>query len=508
MQDGLSRRALLRSGATLAAASALPSITHAATGTGLALNPAEYRALDALALAALVRKGEVSAAEVLEVAIARAQALNPRLNCIVETLYERARQRVKAPLPDGPFTGVPFLLKDLGMMLEGTVTTGGSRFYRDAVAGYTSTVVERYQRAGLVIFGKSASPEFGGTGTTESLLFGDTHNPWNLAHSPGGSSGGSAAAVAAGILPLANATDGGGSIRIPASCCALFGLKPSRGRTPHGPRQLSSTLAVTHAVSRSVRDSAALLDATAGPEPGQTTIAPGSNGGFLDAARRAPGALRIGLLTRPVTHTPVHPECIAAVEATARLCEQLGHHVEPIELPIDPREFFTGFGAVMAAGLLDRVQSREQALGRQVTEQDLEPITWQMYQNARGNSALDLHRAHQILGRAARQVALLQDAFDLILSPTLATPPARLGELSLNQPYPSYEKAAVNVSAFTSLYNATGQPAMSLPLHWSPAGLPVGVMFAGRYGEEALLFQLAGQLEEAAPWFDRVPVLS
>lgn len=504
MED-FSRRTLLKQGLLAATAVALTPSLRASSGTTLPLE--EYRQWDALDIAERVRAGDVSVSEVLETAIARAQAVNPTLNCIVETLYDRARAAVAKPLPAGPFRGVPFLLKDLGMMLEGTVTTHGSRFYRDNVADYTSTVVSRYQAAGLVIMGKTHSPEFGGTGSSESTLFGDTRNPWNLEHSAGGSSGGSAAAVAAGILPIANATDGGGSIRIPASACGLFGMKPSRGRVPHGPHTLSSLMSVTHAVSRSVRDSAALLDATSGPEPGQTVIAPPSEGSFLEASMRAPRALRIGLVTTPLTHTPVAGECLTAVRNAATLCTQLGHNVEEIQLPVDPRQFFAAFGPVMAANTVERVHARERALGRKATESDLEPLIWERYLADRDNSAEQLFSAMQVLEQITRDMALLQQTYDVLLSPTLTTPPVKLGKLSLDQDKASYEQEAISVSAFTSLFNATGQPAMSVPLHWSAEGLPVGVMFAGRYGEEALLFQLAAQLEKAAPWFNQLPTV-
>lgn len=497
------RRDLIKQGLTIAAAAgAAPVLGLSGSGS---LSFEEYRGYDALGLAQLVRNGDVSAAELLELAINRSRAVNPRINCLVEELFPLSRQAVNAGLPQGPFTGVPFLLKDLGMALKGTVTTNGSRFYRDAVADYTSTVVTRYQRAGLVIFGKTASPEFGGTGTTESILFGDTRNPWDLSRSAGGSSGGAAAAVAAGILPLANGTDGGGSIRIPASCCGLFGMKPSRGRVPSGPGQLSSVMSVIHAVSRSVRDSAALLDASRGPEPGQTTVAPRPERSYLDALRSAPAALRVGLVTTPITHSPVDPECREAVVKAAKLCESLGHQVEEVELPIDPREFFASTRIIMGVGTVMRVAARERQLGREVTENDLEPIIWQRYRNSLPYTAEQLAMAERGVEKAARQMALLQENVDVLLSPTLAAPPVKLGKLSLNQDNAAYEKEAVNISAFTMLYNATGQPAMSVPLHWSAAGLPVGVMFAGRYGEEGLLFQLAGQLEQASPWFNRLP---
>lgn len=497
-----SRRDFLKAGLAVSAAVTLASRDAFAAGRAMSFD--EYRSHDGLSLASLIRRGEVSAPEVLELAIARAEAVNPDINCIVDRLYERARKAAKGSLPDGPFAGVPFLLKDLGMALEGTVTTQGSRFYRDWVADYTSTIVERYEEAGLIIMGKSASPEFGGTATTESILFGDTANPWNLAHSAGGSSGGSSAAVAAGVLPLANATDGGGSIRIPASCCGLFGLKTSRGRTPHGPKVLSSDMSVAHAVTRSVRDSAALLDATMGPEPGQTLIAPAPAGPYLNAVKRDPAALRIGLVTTPVPHSPVHPECTTAAANAAALCESLGHVVDIVQLPVDPRAFFDATGKIMGVGNVLRVRNREQQLGREVTENDLEPITWQYFQQNKGITGEQLARARDTLATAAQAVEQLQQTYDILLSPTMASPPVKLGAMSLDQARADFEKVAINASAFTILYNATGQPAMSVPLHWTADGLPVGVMFAARYGDETTLFELAGQLEKAAPWFDRI----
>jgi Asp-tRNA(Asn)/Glu-tRNA(Gln) amidotransferase A subunit family amidase len=266
-------------------------------------------------------------------------------------------------------------------------------------------------------------------------------------------------------------------------------------------------MSVIHAVSRSVRDSAALLDASRGPEPGQTTSAPLPPGSYLEAVASAPQALRIGLVRVPLTRSPVDLECIKAADNAASLCEDLGHKVTEISLPVDPGEFFASTRIIMGVGTVMRVVEREQQLGRKVTENDLEPIIWQRYQLSRAYSAEQLSRAQQGVERAARQMALLQRDYDILLSPTLAAPPVELGKLSLNQDNDAFEREAINISAFTLLYNATGQPAMSVPLHWTPQGLPVGVMFAGRYGEEGLLFQLAGQLEQASPWFDRLPPL-
>ena len=471
------------------------------------LNFTDYRNSDALALAAGIRRGDFTAQEVLNTAIARAADVNPTINAIVEPLYDYARRQIAQGLPEGPFTGVPFLLKDLGMYLAGTKTTQGSRFYADYVPDHTQTLVQRYLDAGLVMMGKSASPEFGGTATTESTLFGETRNPWDLTRTSGGSSGGSSAAVAAGILPIANASDGGGSIRIPAACCGLFGLKTSRGRTPLGPQSPFSMMSVAHCVSRSVRDSAALLDATAGQEHGATGGPLPPQGTFLQASGRDPSPLRIGLVTQPFTSSPVHSDCLAAVDNSAKLCEQLGHWVEPIELPVDPAQFYAATGKVMGVGNVVRIQQRERQLGRAVTEADLEPRTWRRYQMYKHVTGAEHLEAIQALHRIGRDMSQLHQSYDVILSPTMALPPLELGRLALTRSDKGYETDVLGFSAFTMLSNATGAPAMSVPLYWNAAGLPIGVMFAADYGREALLLSLAGQLERAAPWFDRVPSL-
>lgn len=506
MSKNLNRRELIKSLAVLVSSAAAAPVF----GKPKASLPSffDYRSNDALSLAALVKNKDVSAEELLEMAIRRTEEINPKINCVVEKLYDSAMANIKKGLPEGPFKGVPLLLKDLGLALEGTITTNGSRFYQSAVMNYSSTIVQRYQRSGFVIFGKTASPEFGATATTESLLFGNTHNPWNLSLSTGGSSGGAAAAVAAGILPLANASDGGGSIRIPASCCGLFGMKPSRGRVPMGPKSFETVnaLSVIHAISRSVRDSAALLDATHGTEPGSPYSAPTVQRPYLEVVHSEPIPLRIAYIKTPITRSPVHPDCIAAADYASKLCESLGHHVEESELPVDPEQFFSAFGAAMSINTLLRVRAREKQLKRAVREADLEPINWQTYQNAQQISGEELATARDTCNRIGYDIAVFQKHYDVILSPTLATIPFALGKLSLNQPYADYAKAAINASAFTMLYNATGQPAMSVPLYWAN-NLPIGVMFAGRYGDESTLFQLAAQLERAQPWFDRTPQL-
>lgn len=501
----VSRRDFL--GLTAAASALVAAGPHALAASGGGLSFEEYRQFDALGLAAAIRRGHFTAGEVLAAALARTAAVNPAINAVVIAHTDYARQQLADGVGQGPFAGVPFLLKDLGMQLRGTVTSQGSRFYAGRVADHTDTLVQRYLDAGLLMMGKTASPEFGGTTTTESLLYGATRNPWDLTKTTGGSSGGAAAAVAAGILPMANATDGGGSIRIPASCCGLFGLKPSRGRTPHGPQALTSLMSVSHCVSRSVRDSAALLDATAGMEPGAAGGPPPPSMSFLQASQTPPQAQRIGLVLTPISGSPVDSDCRTAAEQSAALLESLGHRVEPIELPIDAGEFFQATGVVMAAGNVARVQQRERELGRAVTEDDLEPLIYQRYRNALAHTAADYHRAVNSLHRIGAKLATLHQQYPLLLSPTLANPPLPIGRLALTRLDSGYLSDVLSYSAFTMLANASGAPAASLPLYWSDEGLPIGVMLSADYGGEQLLLQVAGQLEQAQPWFQRTPTL-
>ncbi len=507
-EAGMTRRRFLGAAAGLAVATAAGRVALAAKTSGAG---AEYARHDALGLAELVRTKQASAAELLEAAIARTEAVNPAINAVVIEHFERARAAVERGLPDGPLRGVPFLLKDLNVALEGTVTSEGSRFFADAIADTDSTVVDRYRRAGLVIFGKTASPEFGATATTESTLWGDTRNPWNRAYSAGGSSGGAAAAVAAGILPVAHASDGGGSIRIPAANCGLFGLKPSRARNPQGPRIYEgwSGMSVQHVISRTVRDSAALLDATQGGEPGDAYVAPPRGRPFLEETRTPPGKLRIGLQRQSMIPTvATHPDCVAAAEEAGKLCASLGHQVEeiaPPQLPLE--EYFAAVGVITGTGTAVTIQRRERRLGRKATEGDLEPLNWRTYQQSQAYTATQYEQARQTIHHVGRLVARQQQGYDAVLSPTMAAPPMKIGRLSLAQPYESFIEPATAASAFTMLYNATGQPAMSVPLHWNGQGLPVGVMFAAPIGDEALLFRLAAQLETARPWRERRPPL-
>ncbi len=465
---------------------------------------------DATGLADLVRKRQVSPSELLDLTIARAEALNPRFNFMAQKHYDYARRKIAEGLPQGPFTGVPWLLKDLNTYIAGELTEGGSRFYRGYRATVTSELVRRIERAGLVVFGKTTTPEFGLTGTTENKLTGDTRNPWNAEHIAGGSSGGAAAAVAAGVLPAAHATDGGGSIRIPASCCGLFGLKPSRGRVPMGPVRTEGWggMSTHHAITRSVRDSAAILDATWGVEPGSRYGAPSPDGTFLSQLNRRPGKLRIALMIDPLSHSPVDPQCAEAARAAARLCESLGHHVEEAAPKIDSAQLSFASFAIMGPSIAADVADRAKATGIQAGPDVLEPISLGFIEYGKSFSGMDFARANAILQSAAITMAQFMANYDLILSPTLAAPPPKLGRIGLSPDcdFQTWGQRVAQFSPYAQIANMTGQPAMSVPLAMSSEGLPIGIMFLARYGEEAVLLRLASQIEQAAPWASRRPV--
>ncbi len=477
--------------------------------------PSDYMAMDAMSLASAIRRGDVSASEALEAAIARAEAVNPSINAVAHRLYDPARagasRRAVDANPDAPFAGVPWVLKDLGHPMAGAPLTGGSRAFRDVRGTADAELITRFRAAGLIPFATSTSPEFGLTVTTESSLYGATRNPWDLTRSAGGSSGGSAALVACGVVPAAHATDGGGSIRIPASCCGLFGLKPSRGRTPVGFRRTEgwSGLGVSHAVSRSVRDSATLLDVTCGLEPGSRYAAPHPFPiSFAEAVDRSPSTLlrrpgRVALMVEPFSGVAVDPECRTAVAEAARLCAEIGLEVEEARADVDASRLGHAMVGVVAAHTAALIDAREAELGRTLEEEELEAATWELVRAGRALGAVDLIAADQAFMTAAIAIARFQKRFDLILSPTLARPPALLGELSLDQSAAAYGAAIGAYSPYTSIFNQTGAPAMSIPLHWSAEGLPVGVQFAGRIGEEALLFSVAADLERARPWARR-----
>jgi amidase len=470
----------------------------------------DYESHDALGLAQCIRDGETTADALLDAALERLDRLNPDLNAVVIDLRDTARDSIRQGVPDGPFAGVPFLLKDLALHLEGTRLTNGCRFYKDHVSDHDSELVARYKRAGLVIFGKSASPEFGLTTTTESILFGQTRNPWNLEHTAGGSSGGAAAAVAAGILPFANASDGGGSIRIPASCCGLFGLKPSRGRIPFGPDvgEGWSGMSTVHAVTRSVRDSAALLDCTDGPDLGAPYEAAAKARPYLDEVGAEVGALRIGLLTETFNGLPTHDDCRTGVAAAADLCQSLGHSVTPTKIEIDSVAFGTASQAIMGGNLLSTLEDYAAVIGREFGPDDVEPYSYALSQAVKQRSASDYARAIRTIHKIGRQVEAAFESFDVLLSPTMGAPPQKLGLQALsNTDMSTFGPAVLTSVGYTQAFNASGHPAASVPLHWNDAGLPIGIQFVSRLGDEATLFRLAAQLEHAQPWAQRRPSL-
>jgi amidase/6-aminohexanoate-cyclic-dimer hydrolase len=466
-----------------------------------------YESFDAMGLADLVAKGEASAEDLLETTIALAEERDPKLNSIVIPMYEQARDAVSQGLPDGPFRGVPFLLKDLHLAYAGVRTTYGSKLFEDHVADHDSELVLRYKRAGLVIFGKTHSPEFGLTTSTETALFGQTANPWDLSRTSGGSSGGASSAVAGGIVPAANASDGGGSIRVPASCCGLVGLKPTRARNPAGPAvgEGWGGMSTAHAVSRSVRDTAALLDATHGPDLGDPYCAPAPARPYLEEVGAPPGRLRVAVQRAAFNGVATHPDCVAAVDAAVGLLEQLGHEVVESQLEVDAGSLGNATRTIISANIRATVQDRARALGREAKPDDVELGTWAMVQLAESFGADDYARAVRTIHAVGRQVARFLDDFDVLLSPTMATPPLELGRLSLSRmdDVNGYVADLNQTIGYTSLFNASGNPAISLPLHWSPSGLPIGLQFAGRFGDEAGLLRLAAQLEQAQPWFDR-----
>jgi amidase len=455
---------------------------------------------DAIATAAAIRNGEVSARAVAEDAIARIENLDPGHNAVIHTRFDEALAEVDAGLPDGPLHGVPVLVKDLGMEVAGLPATGGSRLFSEGLATRTSELVARYRRAGMVVLGTTNTPELGLNASTEPALYGPTRNPWSAAHSPGGSSGGSAAAVAAGMVPVAHASDGGGSIRIPAAACGLFGLKPSRGRVSPAPRPttLSGLVSAHHAVTTTVRDSALLLDIAAGPLPGDAYAAPTPAGSFTALARQDPGRLRIGLITGLPGGPAVHPEPAAAVTAAARLCESLGHEVTETTAAYDPGDVARTSAVLMGSELVAQIEARLEQLGRPLADDDIEPFTRVVHDTYRTLTAADVSRALRRMQEIGWEVGAAFRTYDVLLGPTLARPTPRLGTLDTSRPESIYEHASVH-SAFTSVYNVTGMPAMSVPFGHDGEGLPLGVQFAADLGGEGLLLSLATQLDQAAP---------
>ena len=494
---------------------------------------AEYDAYDGLGLAALVRTGQLSAPELIETAIDRIERANGPLNAVVYSMFDQARAAAPKHARDSeaPFGGVPFLLKDLLTAYAGVPLTGGSRAMANYVPDYDSEVVKRYRAAGLIVLGKTNTPELGMAVDTASSFFGPARNPWDLTRSPGGSSGGSAAAVAAGMTPLASGSDGGGSIRIPAACCGLFGLKPSRGRIPTGPHygEIWEGFATEHVLTRSVRDSAAMLDVTAGPDPGAPYYAPPPLRPFLDEVTTAPGSLRIAFTTEGLLGNGTHADCVAGVHATVRLLEGLGHQLFEDTPIIDRAAVNLAFITMLVGQTRAALDEIARNTGKPPTRTEYEPATWAFYLLGGALDVGQYLQAVETLQRTGRTVGQFFTNYDLLLTPTLSQPPVLSGALKLTGTEHLLVQAigrlhsgrllklggmleqaaatAFEYNGFAPLFNITGQPAMSVPLHWNDEGLPIGMHFAGRYADEVTLLRLAGQLEPAQPWFARRPPL-
>ena len=471
----------------------------------------DYGSFDALALAELVRKKEVEPIELVDAAIEKIERLNPNLNAVITPLFEQGRKAASGNLPPGPLMGVPYLLKDIGAVLGGVRMTMGTVFLKDFVPDHDSELVLRLKRAGLVIVGKTSTPELGILPTTESHFLGRTRNPWNLERTTGGSSGGSAAAVAARIVPAAHANDGGGSIRIPASCCGVFGLKPTRARNPLGPDlgDMFGGLIAEHAVTRSVRDSAALLDATSGPDIGDPYWAPPPARPFLREVGADPGKLRIAFTSAGAPGVSIHPDCIAALKDAAKLCADLGHEVEEASLPVNRELIGKAFMVLWSAGCAWTIDGLAMATKKAPSPDFFEPLTWVLYEMGKKQSASAYLLAVTLLQKISRDLARASEKYDVWMTPTLAEPPVPLGSFDSppDDPLRGYRRAESFVP-FTPICNVTGNPAMSVPLFWNGEGLPVGTHFIGRFGDEATLFRLAAQLESARPWASRRPPLA
>jgi amidase len=496
------------------------------------MNPEEYCRHDGLGLADLIRRGEISAAEVCDAAIARIEALNPTLNAVISRRFDQARAEARrvAPGQDRPFAGVPILLKGLVQSHRDLPSLEGSRFLASHWLNATSELTSRMEAAGAIVLGQTNTPELGLLATTEPELFGPTRNPWDPTRSTGGSCGGSAAAVASHMVPMAHGGDGGGSLRIPASCCGVFGLKPSRGRNPPGPppyHGLCGLLLVEHVLTRSVRDSAGMLDATSDKRVATLLESPAVGGGsFLAAVDQPPPKLRCAVLTAPLFNEVVDPECRAGVQTAARLLSDLGHVVEPVEkLPVDVDALRDAFMVLYLTDAAHVIEAFCAKLGRRPRTREMEPLTWVLSHLGRTISGTELTAAIARVQDAQWAMARFHDVHDILVSPVLAAPAPQLGSADLS----GVEKALIRIFhralappvtgmirrrtwreafawvGYTQLANLTGAPAMSVPLHWTPEGLPVGIHVSSAFGSEALLIRLAAQLEEAAPWSHRRP---
>lgn len=467
----------------------------------------DFAAYDGLGLAGLVRDKQVSPLELLEAAIERIERHNGVLNAVVHKAYEEARRTAAGKLPDGPFKGVPFLIKDLGLRVEGWPRTSGSRFAAIAADTDDSELVKRYRAAGVVMAGKTNTPEFGIPGVTTSAKLGPCRNPWNPDHISGGSSGGAASAVAAGMVPIAHASDGLGSIRIPAACCGLVGMKTTRDRNPNGPEDTDRAIgfSVDHVVSRTVRDSAAMLDATGSPQPGSPYAPPPKSGPYLDEVSTSPGKMRIAWSSETPTGNPVDPEVRTALERTASTLKALGHDVREEGLGIDYRLLYRAQGMVSAANFSAGMARWIERIGREPGD-DIEGLARRLYERGKEMSGQDAMWAWQQLRLMNRQILARFETWDVWLTPVMCTPAPRVDFLdTLMDDLKEFDRRQAATFGFTPPFNITGQPSLSLPLAQSAGGLPIGMMFTARYGDEATLYRLAGQLEKEMPWAGRKP---
>ncbi|NNL84252.1 MAG: amidase [Myxococcales bacterium] len=472
----------------------------------------DYARADATELASWVARGDVKPEELAETAFRAIERINPELNAVLQVLRESALEAISRNLPQGSFRGVPFLIKELVCHAAGVRCEMGSRLSDGYTPSDDTELMARFRRAGLVLVGTTQTPEFGYNPTTETVRFGPVHNPWNPGHSAGGSSGGSGAAVAAGLVPLAHANDGGGSIRIPASCNGLVGLKPTRDRIPSGPDlgDLLYGLATEFAVSRSVRDSAALLDAVAGPDVGAPGLIAPPPRPYLEEVGRDPGTLRIAFTSQSPSGRAVDSDCADAVALTVKHLEALGHELVEAAPPLDWESFLDDTHILWTAFSAHSVDGTAALLGRKASPENLEAVTWACVEEGRRYSAGDLTRALDGVNRVSREVGAFFAGIDVLITPTMARPPVPLGEVDQNAAGLSaraWTQQVFEYCAFTPLFNTTGQPALSLPLHEGRDHLPIGVQCVGRFGDESSLFRLAGQLETSLPWKDRTPQL-
>lgn len=473
------------------------------------MNLSEYGRFDGLGLAELIRKKEVTPREVAECALAGVHKINPKINAVIETYGDRIEKADTLPAPGRIFSGIPFFLKDLGAAEAGCRQEMGSRMARGYVADTEAYLTTRFKEAGALILGRTTTPELGLAATTESLLTGATRNPWDLNRIAGGSSGGSAAAVAAGIIPVAHASDGGGSIRIPAACCGVVGLKPSRGRVSCGPEfdEKLFGLVQEFVVSRTVRDAAAMLDAVSRPAPGDPFVIARPRRPFLEEVDAPTGKLRIAFSAESWTGIGVNPEIAAGVEAIARMCETMGHDVEAAKPRIDLEPYFGALRVFWGASTRFSCDYLARKMGRALNREHLEPVTLRVYEDAAQFTAADVIRARSAQNLTCRRVGAFFERYDLLLTPTIAELPVSIGTIDQNQDVPleKWFQGTSQFNAFTSLFNATGLPAISLPLGQSKAGLPIGFQFAAGFGKEDLLIRVAGAFEKAMPWIDRKP---